>query len=137
MKNIIFQKVAKLIKFCKNCMKFNKIWLIFIKISCFFHFFCLFFTFSFFSFLFLGAQKMRLLDFPRACRWFERMPYQEVQMPEYLSRNISQVQFFFAFFLIFLHFLLKINKKDNFFVKKMMQKKPNPVNPNFTKNAKN
>ena len=54
MKNCIFQKVAKLIKFCKNCMKFNKNYWIFIKFSCFFHFFCLFLTFSFFSFLFLG-----------------------------------------------------------------------------------
>ena len=58
MKNIIFQKVAKLINFCKNCMKFNKNCLIFIKISCFFHFFCLFFTFSFFSFLFLRAEAV-------------------------------------------------------------------------------
>ena len=32
-------------------MKFNKNWLIFIKISCFFHFFCLFLNFLFFLFI--------------------------------------------------------------------------------------
>ena len=39
-------------------MKFNQNCLIFIKISCFFHFFCLFFTFSFFSFLFLACSRI-------------------------------------------------------------------------------
>ena len=43
MKNIIFQKFAKLIKFCKNCMKFDQN----------FMFFCLFFNFfAFFSLFF-------------------------------------------------------------------------------------
>ena len=50
MKNHVFEKVEKLINFCKNCMKFNQNWLIFVKFSCFFHFFCLFFNFLFFSF---------------------------------------------------------------------------------------
>ena len=53
MKNHVFQKVAKLINFCKIFMKFNQNWSIFVKISCFFHFFCLFFNFlSFLFFLF-------------------------------------------------------------------------------------
>ena len=46
MKNIIFQKVAKLINFCKNCMKFNQNCLIFIKFLCFFVFFALLLNFK-------------------------------------------------------------------------------------------
>ena len=43
-------------------MKFNKIWLIFIKISCFFHFFLSFFQFSFFSFLVIQAEWVGMRD---------------------------------------------------------------------------
>ena len=103
MKNIIFQKVAKLIKFCKNCMKFNKNWSILIKILCFFHFFCLFLNFlSFLFFLFLkGIFKALLyIIFParkgksESEKWSLQKNHQKIHFLHIYTRNALFGDFF-------------------------------------------